>query len=569
MENNIGKNDGEKNNMVLPFDVYGSAAEYSNYNSCSSVFDGDHREYSTETSKFTSKSTAITVNSSKSNGTNARDEDDEENFIKIYFTSGTVLKPTQRPYDLRLKMDQANRQLQIDTDQVLPASVSSRVKFDNTVVVLDSFDDIGTVSVGTERLHGSDTGFEGAGEENGTVVAKVDLVPGAEEDDQNDVVVRQTSDKQTTDLQQQHGCTDADDKALMSSASFSRSFSSDSDDPPPFVNMIESGDEFETIMNKTKGGGGNSQGGPAIDEQVAYFPELFTHSQYKLYDNGSADGGKTTDDAEVNIYVPKKLDAEELRNRLKDVSKERRRRKPAEPAGKKNHGPRKSAAKKPDPGRPPPPPCAPPCDGKQSTKSAKFFHINLKAAKDGDGATADKTGASCKIQRPAKTPNADLFLEFHTDNAGNKGAKLVIKKKPTDCAKQQAQASASGGSERSRLPGYNGLRSEYGLSAEQLLERRRLKMDRERRRKEARQKRTEEEQRRRAENEKIFYKWLQQKRQQKKQVKARHSYPMSRLTVSSARTSIKSFDNGNYRKGSFALEELLKMKDDQSGWFKL
>lgn len=168
--------------------------------------------------------------------------------------------------------------------------------------------------------------------------------------------------------------------------------------------------------------------------------------------------------------------------------------------------------------------------------TAKFFHINLKAAKHDENAKP----------RITKTPNTDLFLEFQTDRSGNKGAKLVIKKKPTDTPTDCMMANcidggskrSSIGNERPRLPGYNGLRSEYGLSAEQLLERRRIRMERERRRKEYRQQKHEEEQRKRAENEKNFYKWLQQKKQLKKQVKTRHCYPTNRLTVSSARASV-------------------------------
>lgn len=168
-----------------------------------------------------------------------------------------------------------------------------------------------------------------------------------------------------------------------------------------------------------------------------------------------------------------------------------------------------------------------------SKSNAKFFHINLKAAKNDENAKP----------RITKTPNTDLFLEFQTDRSGNKGAKLVIKKKPTDttdCTTNVDGGSkrSSIGNERPRLPGYNGLRSEYGLSAEQLLERRRIRMERERRRKEFRQQKHEEEQRKRAENEKNFYKWLQQKKQLKKQVKTRHCYPTNRLTVSSARASV-------------------------------
>jgi len=64
-------------------------------------------------------------------------------------------------------------------------------------------------------------------------------------------------------------------------------------------------------------------------------------------------------------------------------------------------------------------------------------------------------------------------------------------------------------------------------------------MERDRRRKESKQRKNEEEQKKRAENEKNFYKWLQQKKQLKKHAKTiRRSYPMNRLTVSSARVSM-------------------------------
>lgn len=382
-------------------------------------------------------------------------------------------------------------------------------------------------------------------------MAKVELLQ-TEEDDQNDVVCSTTEKIQDdTDT--------ADEKMYSTSTSFSRSFSSESDDPL-FINIIESGDEFKTIMNRNN----RTRQGSAIDEQVTYFPELFTHTQYKMYENS----GKTLDDSvdDVNIYVPKKLDAEELRNKLKEISKERKRVGPNDKKMDKSvkivssfahNVPKKikqikTYEKKIQPAQPSKP--SKPrmtyyfeLDPKGKLKplnknnanetnlnnksTSKFFHINLKAAKNDENAKP----------RITKTPNTDLFLEFQTDKSGNKGAKLVIKKKPTDDYNTAASCAAKKtiNNERPRLPGYNGLRSEYGLSAEQLLERRNIKMERERRRKEFRQKKYEEEQKKRAENEKNFYKWLQQKKHQKKQVKTtRHSYPMNRLNVSSARTSM-------------------------------
>lgn len=380
-------------------------------------------------------------------------------------------------------------------------------------------------------------------------MAKVDLLQ-TEEDDQNDVICSTTEKTQDTDT---------DEKVYSTSTSFSRSFSSESDDPL-FINIIESGDEFKTIMNRNN----RTQQGSAIDEQVTFFPELFTHTQYKMYENS----GKPLDDSvdDVNIYVPKKLDAEELRNKLKEISKERKRvggtnDKKTDKSIKKvssfaHNVPKKikqikTYEKKVQPAQPSKP--SKPrmtyyfeLDPKGKLKplnknnaneanlnksSTKFFHINLKAVKNDENAKP----------RITKTPNTDLFLEFQTDKSGNKGAKLVIKKKPTDDYNTMASSAAkkSISNERPRLPGYNGLRSEYGLSAEQLLERRNIKMERERRRKEFKQKKYEEEQKKRMENEKNFYKWLQQKKQQKKQVKTtRHSYPMNRLNVSSARTSM-------------------------------
>lgn len=409
--------------------------------------------------------------------------------------------------------------------------------------------------------------------EEDTILAKVDLIQN-DEDDQNDVVCS-TADR-TQD-------TDTTDEKVYSSTSFSRSFSSESGDDPLFINMIESGDEFKTIMNRN----GKTQQGSAIDEHVAYFPELFTHTQYKMYENS----GKMLDDDsanDMNIYVPKKLDVDELRNKLKEISVKEPKRtvrttnggggaKKVEKLVKKTGGPSvRDAQKKIKPvrtseknkskavhhqhstqaGRPrmtyyfeldPKGKLKPlnkndsdDCNGGGNKSNTKFFHINLKAAKNDENAKP----------RITKTSNADLFLEFQTVKSGNKGAKLVIKKKQqaedhrhdlytaATVGVAAAAAKKSIGADRPRLPGYNGLRSEYGLSAEQLLERRRIKMERERRRKEFRQRKCEEEQRKRAENEKNFYKWLQQKKQQKKQSKTRHSYPMNRLTVSSARTSM-------------------------------
>lgn len=409
--------------------------------------------------------------------------------------------------------------------------------------------------------------------EEDTILAKIDLLQNYE-DDQNDVVC--STAERTQD-------TDTTDEKVYSSTSFSRSFSSESGDDPLFINMIESGDEFKTIMNRNN----KAQQGSAIDEHVTYFPELFTHTQYKMYGNT----GKTSDDSvdnvdNVNIYVPKKLDANELRNKLKEISvKERvvsscgdakkagksgkkfggsvqntqkkiKQLKSLEKNNKMAHHPHSQAGRSRmtyyfelDPKgklRPLNKNSVNDTDncsngtGNAKSNATKYFHINLKAAKNDENAKP----------RITKTSNADLFLEFQTDRSGNnKGAKLVIKKKPTEdnhhslytaaaVGAAAAAAKKSIGADRPRLPGYNGLRSEYGLSAEQLLERRKIKMERERRRKEFRQKKYEEEQRKRAENEKNFYKWLQQKKQVKKQSKTRHSYPMTRLTVSSARTSM-------------------------------
>lgn len=368
-------------------------------------------------------------------------------------------------------------------------------------------------------------------------MAEVDLTQN-EEDDQNDVICS-ISEKTQQD-------TDTDEK-VYSSTSFSRSFSSESDDPL-YINMIESGDEFKTIMNRNN----KTRQGSAIDEHVTYFPELFSHTQYKLYENSS----KKLDDAvnELNIYVPKKLDAEELRNKLKEISKERKivvvNENKMEKSKKKIQSVQKKIKQiKINEKKIQPQPASKPrmtyyfeldpkgkltplnknnmSDGNLPNKSTKFFHINLKAAKNDENSKP----------RISRTPNTDLFLEFQTDKSGNKGAKLVIKKKLTE-EHMMNSSKKSTANELPRLPGYNGLRSEYGLSAEQLLERRKLKMERERLRKEFRQKKREEEQKKRAENEKNFYKWLQQKKQQKKPPKTRYSYPISRLTVSSARNSM-------------------------------
>ncbi|XP_026814409.1 uncharacterized protein LOC113554662 [Rhopalosiphum maidis] len=560
---------------------------------------------------------------------NEYDVDDEEDFIKVYFASGTVLKPSDKPYDLRSKIHEANQELANSSDSKF-VNAPGKVKFDNTVVILDSFEDIGTVSIGTETLQGAEVNISDCSIDDlkdKDILAKIDLLRDDDADDQNDVVCSSTTDR-TQD-------TDTDDKAY-SSTSFSRSFSSESDDPL-FINVIESGDEFKTIMDRNN----KTRQGSAIDEHVTYFPELFTHTQYKMYENCAE---KTLEDGDVNIYVPKKLDAEELRNKLKEITVEHKRvmqvagvvnekkvdfksskkvgcfaslrnaqkkikqiktsEKKAQSSStqicvqqKMTHSDNGNSNKnninnnnkarvtyyfEMDPkGK------LKPLSNKNSRhtvdetsssnncndKSAnKFFHINLRAAKNGENAKP----------RITKTPNADLFLEFQTDKSGNnKGAKLVIKKKPTAGVELQhsptnysgggtvKKLSAAGCGERPRLPGYNGLRSEYGLSAEQLLERRNTRMERERRRKELRQKKHEEEQKKKAENEKNFYKWLQQKKQLKKHAKTiRRSYPMNKLTVSSARVSINSTHDGDGRKGSFALEELLKIKDENSGWFK-
>lgn len=67
-------------------------------------------------------------------------------YLEIYFASGTVLKPSEEPYNLRSKIDQANQELANDDESKFP-SVPGKVKFDNTVVVLDSFEDIGMMFV--------------------------------------------------------------------------------------------------------------------------------------------------------------------------------------------------------------------------------------------------------------------------------------------------------------------------------------------------------------------------------------------------------------------------------------
>ncbi|XP_022180622.1 probable WRKY transcription factor protein 1 [Myzus persicae] len=584
-----------------------------------------------------SKSAVRVASNTGGTALNEYDVDDEEDFIKVYFASGTVLKPSDKPYDLRSKIYEANRELE-NANESKFSNVPGKVKFDNTVVVLDSFEDIGTVSIGTETLQGAEVILPERlidDTEDKDILAKIDLLRDDDADDQNDVVCSSTTDR-TQD-------TDTDDKAY-SSTSFSRSFSSDSDDPL-FINVIESGDEFKTIMDRNN----KTRQGSAIDEHVTYFPELFTHTQYKMYENCAE---KPLEDGDVNIYVPKKLDAEELRTKLKEITGERKRGvqvagtlndrkvdcKPMKKVGcfaslrnvqKKIKQNIKTSEKKVQPSTAQmqqqqqqvvhcnngnnnnnnnnnninknnkarvtyyfemdPKGKLKPLNSKTNRQAVdetsssnncndkstnRFFHINLRAAKNGENAKP----------RITKTPNSDLFLEFQTDKSGNnKGAKLVIKKKQQPAAGEELQhsptglngggitkkSSAAGSVERPRLPGYNGLRSEYGLSAEQLLERRNTRMERERRRKELRQKKHEEEQKKRAENEKNFYKWLQQKKQLKKHSKTiRRSYPMNRLTVSSARVSINSTHDGDRRKGSFALEELLKIKDESSGWFK-
>lgn len=146
-------------------------------------------------------------------------------------------------------------------------------------------------------------------------MAKVDLSRQNEEDDQNDVICSTAESRTLQD-------TDTDEK-VYSSTSFSRSFSSESEDPL-FINMIETGDEFKSIMDRNN----KTRQGSAIDEHVTYFPELFTHTQYKMYENSgkTLDGGDSAVVADdVNIYVPRKLDADELRDKLKAISKERKR----------------------------------------------------------------------------------------------------------------------------------------------------------------------------------------------------------------------------------------------------
>lgn len=62
--------------------------------------------------------------------------------LEIYFASGTVLKPSDKPYNLQSKINQANQELAKNNESEF-VSVPGKVKFDNTVVVLDSFEDIG------------------------------------------------------------------------------------------------------------------------------------------------------------------------------------------------------------------------------------------------------------------------------------------------------------------------------------------------------------------------------------------------------------------------------------------
>ncbi|KAI5702769.1 hypothetical protein M8J75_003992 [Diaphorina citri] len=70
---------------------------------------------------------------------------------------------------------------------------------------------------------------------------------------------------------------------------------------------------------------------------------------------------------------------------------------------------------------------------------------------------------------------------------------------------------------RIKLPEYNGLRSEYGLSAEQLCERKRQRQEITKRMRERRQRKMDEEERRKMENERMFHEWLLKKRQQAKE----------------------------------------------------
>ncbi|RZF35034.1 hypothetical protein LSTR_LSTR009626 [Laodelphax striatellus] len=67
-----------------------------------------------------------------------------------------------------------------------------------------------------------------------------------------------------------------------------------------------------------------------------------------------------------------------------------------------------------------------------------------------------------------------------------------------------------------RLPDYNGLHSEYGLSAEQLQERKREKIERNKARKQKKEEKRAEEERKRKENEERFSAWLVKKREQEK-----------------------------------------------------
>lgn len=68
------------------------------------------------------------------------------NVLEIYFASGSVLKPSIEPYNLRSKINQANQELANDKESTF-ANTPGKVKFDNTVIVLDSFEDIGIVPI--------------------------------------------------------------------------------------------------------------------------------------------------------------------------------------------------------------------------------------------------------------------------------------------------------------------------------------------------------------------------------------------------------------------------------------
>ncbi|XP_039276676.1 myb-like protein O isoform X2 [Nilaparvata lugens] len=67
-----------------------------------------------------------------------------------------------------------------------------------------------------------------------------------------------------------------------------------------------------------------------------------------------------------------------------------------------------------------------------------------------------------------------------------------------------------------RLPDYNGLHSEYGLSAEQLQQRKREKIERNKARKQMKEEKRAEEEKKRKENEERFSAWLEKKREQEK-----------------------------------------------------